>query len=99
MTWQGTPGPWEMVRDVGHPANKRVTSRARRHIAKVYADSAADTDDVCDANAKGMAAVPQLVEALLEIANTGEGRDLNWGDAQDAKDIAREALKLAGVKL
>ena len=34
----------------------------------------------------------ELREALEEIAATGQGRQLNWGDAQDAIDIARQAL-------
>jgi hypothetical protein len=63
--WKGTPGPWQMHPDATHPFGHRIgaVSSGRMHVAKVYAQHMAP-DPECDANAHGMAAVPQLVEAI-----------------------------------
>lgn len=57
-----TRGPWKMTEDAGHPANIRVTSTARRHVAKVYALSL-DRDVVAEANAALICAAPDLLAA------------------------------------
>lgn len=60
---QHTQGPWNVIGDAGHPSNARITAISRRHIAKVYALSL-DADSICEANARLIAAAPELLEAL-----------------------------------
>lgn len=62
-----TPGPWHIIGDAGHPANIRVTSTQKRHIAKIYAESTL-RDLACEANAALIAAAPTLLTALEAAA-------------------------------
>jgi hypothetical protein len=65
-------GPWKVISDSQHPANKRITSDARNHIAKVYAMSLSN-DPVCNANATLIAAAPKMHEALEAVQPTMYG--------------------------
>lgn len=61
-----TPAPWLVIGDMEHPANARITSAKRPHIAKVYA-STLKPDRTCKANARLIAAAPELLEELKEM--------------------------------
>lgn len=58
-----TPGPWTAISDAAHPANGRITSEARPHVAKVYA-LGMEPDEVAMANAALIAAAPDLLAEL-----------------------------------
>lgn len=94
MTWRGTPGPWTVVRQ---PTSFSVRGADGQHVAGVTMSPTRRVDLIRDkqkeTDAKGMAAVPQLVEALLAI------RDRHgWcKDRCRACQIAAAALKAAGV--
>lgn len=65
MAAKYTPGPWRLLDDAGHPANIRIGSTRRPHVAKVYAESL-DRDPNCEANARLIASAPDLLEALKD---------------------------------
>ncbi len=64
-----TPGPWKITGDHAHPSNLRVWSEVNRHIALVYACDIS-RDLVCEANARLMAAAPDLLAALERVEKT-----------------------------
>lgn len=67
MTAQHTPGPWAKVEDADNRNNVRIRSDALPHVAKVYGYS---RDDAArDANARLIAAAPELLEALEAAAS------------------------------
>ncbi len=70
-----TLGPWNCMDDAGHPSNIRVGSVRRRHIAKVYAIDA-DRDLECEANARLMAAAPDLLAALEGLVGAAYGGEI-----------------------
>lgn len=77
-----TPGPWRLTSDAGHPANARVTSTQRRHVAKVYASSLAE-DPICEANARLISASPDLYAAAkcaLGVLTGNMDGDMDLGD-------------------
>ncbi len=101
-------GPWAVINDAAHAGNRRITARARRHIAKVYADSAGP-DPECEAIAQAIAALPALLWALEPIvrdwANAGgdhlpddallddvDSTDLTVGDMKRAAAAYRLAV-------
>ena len=59
-----TPGIHRLTGDAGHPANIRLTSSSRRHVAKIYAASL-EHDAECEANAHLFAAAPAMFWALV----------------------------------
>lgn len=65
MTWRGTPGPWKADRNHGCKSIKGPPIGPRQPRSEIGYTSGLWDDDQDKANAKGMAAVPQLVEALL----------------------------------
>ncbi len=70
-----TPGPWKITGDNAHPSNVRVWSEANRHIALVYAcDTSRDL--VCEANARLMAAAPDLLAALEGLVGAAYGGEI-----------------------
>ena len=88
--WQGTPGPWSIAEKqagangaaiiaVGNIRVATISYKADKSMAQKWAD------------AHGVAAVPQLVEALAWIAQ--------YTHEEAVKRRAREALKAAGVEL
>lgn len=60
-----TPGPWRAIPDRSHPCDVRITSSVRPHVAKVYAPSTS-ADEVTPANARLIAAAPDLLAALID---------------------------------
>lgn len=61
-----TPGPWKITGDAGHPANLRILSTARRHVAKVYAESTT-RDPMAEANARLIAVAPDLLASHARL--------------------------------
>lgn len=88
-----TPGPWKVIGDAGHPSNARITSTARRHIAKVYA-SDLGADPMCEANADLIAAAPDLLAACRAAANLLEDARL-MGPVDDVRVTLRAAIAKA----
>lgn len=97
MTWRGTRGPWKADRNMGCrriSAKVHVTSHHRQAKRTELACTSGLYDDAEDqANADGMAAVPELVEAvemlLIEFGNEFA--------ANPAVEAGRKALKAAKV--
>jgi len=103
MKTNHTPGEWRVTHDSWHPLNKRITSSAKTHIAKVYACSASD-DGGAAANAALIAAAPELLQALKAIcehANEAwaaldhDYHEVLAGNLGDAVDQARAVIAKA----
>jgi hypothetical protein len=88
-----TPGPWRISGDAGHAANIRITSVARRHIAKVYAESIAQ-DPVCEANARLIASAPDLLDALQALTSMFHP-NTQYVNGHPAAEKARAAIRKA----
>lgn len=104
MSWTMTPGPWETpgIDGVDRVVSATVKGR-RRTIAHVYAPYM-DHDEAGeerDANARAIAAVPEMVEALrkcLEVIESAQDA-MGVGEQDEcAAESARAALAKAGVK-
>lgn len=109
IVWKGTPGPWGRIRDnhfrveqddTGYTSWIAVGPEKGLTIALAVTDGDCEDDEV-EANAKGLSAVPQMVEALADLIASyqayrrAEGDD----DTSDSIETAIEALKAAGVEL
>lgn len=90
---QFTPGPWHVILDAFHVGNKRVASFHPSAIAKVYGDEPKDDDPKSTANARLIAAAPELYEALEALLPENCGR--NAGTEAKARVNARAALAKA----
>lgn len=98
MTWKGTPGPWKAERNEGC---KRITAKDGPQHRQAKRTEVMCTPGLWDeaedrANARGAAAVPDMVAALLAA------RDLlkplsTHGGMRDGLHTIEDALKLAGV--
>lgn len=92
MTAAITPGPWEV--------DGFSIKQPGATIAMVWPDKRVSSDDSIarmNANAKAIAAVPAMIEALKEIAeHPGPQAD---EVAHHKAEVARETLKLAGIEL
>lgn len=69
--WKGTPGPWKWSAD-----KFTVVDNEARTVAMAWPDTRVPSDESRRrmlANAAGIAALPQLVEALLRVVQTGCG--------------------------
>jgi hypothetical protein len=94
-----TPGPWVVLEgepDIIMIHNKRMPIASMTNLGTVKNRSERD------ANARIIAAAPQMVEALERITNelqawnsSGDVRPAKW--AESRIKIAREALRAAGV--
>jgi hypothetical protein len=106
MAWAGTPGPWRYKDDgvggcrniTAKPGNPRHRQVKRTEVATTVG---LYDDEQDKANAYGMAAVPQLVEAALLLVQY-DGEDQNDGVAMmlaynRALEAAKAALKAARV--
>jgi hypothetical protein len=65
-----TPGPWAINRD--KQGNLNITSNTRPYVAQVFDNDIFDEEQ--DANAKLIAAAPDLLAALIEIKQGGFGK-------------------------
>jgi hypothetical protein len=63
-----TPGPWRAVQDAAHEGNKRIYARPYEAVAKVYALEPKRDDAKAEANARLIAAAPELYEALERVS-------------------------------
>ena len=88
-----TLGPWRIRGDAGHPANIRLGSATRPHIAKIYA-SDISRDLVCEANAHLIAAAPDLLAALIDAENRLAGAGMLGADDKVSRAIAKATLTL-----
>jgi hypothetical protein len=87
-----TPGPWSddwIIRGPshidGHRANGEPTSSLRRVIAHVI-----DRDEESAANARLIAAAPEMLEALESLPLNAFGEDMGNCDAADFVDHSGE---------
>ena len=93
-----TPGPWKMNTNVQTSIDAET-----KHIAMVnYYKSGRANDDVYgeehEANARLIAAAPDLLEALKRIEIIGRGARPNISKGTIAGDIARAAIAKAEGK-
>jgi hypothetical protein len=104
MTWRGTPGPWKADTNHGCKSIKGPPIGHRQPRSELACTTGLWDDAEDMANAKGMAAVPQLVQALLSVrddANGGDSYTVNnvrvaFLDPRTLQEIDA-ALKAAGV--
>jgi hypothetical protein len=90
---QHTPGPWRVEKDgsAEHHNEANVINGADGTLI-VYGQ-------VGDADARLIAAAPEMLEALNEIASWGDGEVGPHMDEPDAAHIARTAIaKVTGIK-
>jgi hypothetical protein len=96
---QPTPGPWRVpVADVdGHDGDCVVVSESRRMICECYEDGEVQTDED-RANARLVAAAPELLAALVSLKRVAEnalGSEMHSGDRavlMNADAAIRKAL-------
>ncbi len=88
----------DLVSELFHAASEMSLLSTEQKI-EVERASDFSTDAVSDLMREAATRITDLTRqlarakvALSEIALLGEGRKLNWGDAQDAIDIAKAAL-------
>lgn len=99
--WKGTPGPWRYRND-GVAGCRNITAKPGNPLHRqVRRTELATTvglwnDDEDMANAYGMAAVPQLVEAAEKALARLE--DMDWSSARDdVEQLLMDALRAAKV--
>jgi hypothetical protein len=102
MTAAHTPGPWHAVCDPEKTAKRKRMALVATHSGNPHdmaidcTDSGKNYAEDC-ANARLIAAAPQLAEALRVIAEACERYGLaDVGDINPAK-VARAALTAAGI--
>jgi hypothetical protein len=87
-----TPGPWEIKL---HPDDGYRYISGPKHIGLaqvVWCMSYEERSPVCEANARLIAAAPELLEALENLLKVHEGEG---GTQRHAGDIARAAIEKA----
>jgi len=70
-THKHTPGPWHADVDDLDPSGFIITSQQRPYVATVHAGK----HNTCEANARLIAAVPELLEALIALLPHVEHHD------------------------
>lgn len=81
-----TPGPWTNRGRIPQPGLPHSTVAAKTLIARVYSEAFGDIEQE-EANARLMAAAPELLEALenlLRYLETDDMRDLDMNKARAA---------------
>ena len=94
-TLKHSPGPW---RAGSVPAELRaeVYVKGGRHLANVYAATKTPDQATADANARLIAAAPDLLAALQIIADSEElNGDTVVCDFDTLQSVAREAIRKA----
>jgi hypothetical protein len=102
MDMKHTPGPWEFVKSYKQDKNHwYAVVFTAQHTGKPHTPRAAEaqgiTKDECDANARLIAAAPDLLSALMLYV----GEPDEWADAQltGRAQIARAAVAKAMQKI
>ena len=106
MTWRGTPGPWTASdRTDSHEIYAAAyPGRPIAHVGSYWQGPGPDRDERA-ANAEGIAAVPQLVEAAMQarllIGEGGQKAELSAaqreGNMNQAWHLLDDALRAAKV--
>lgn len=93
MTEQShTPGPWKPVES--HTGDWYIAqANDDGAIGEVYADAGGSED--AEANARLIAAAPELLEAAKEIVRTGLGDEAMHGDQREAVALIIAAIAKA----
>jgi hypothetical protein len=89
-----TPGPWSIVPNIIE--TEWLITAQRSDACRGYVASTAKTNDESEANARLIAAAPELYEALKEIAEPWIEPQSNPHAFDDLQEIARAALAKAG---
>jgi hypothetical protein len=87
MKTNHTPAPWEYKEDI-LSGNIDIVSAKREFITLIYTDSDTELAKIDIANAKLIAAAPELLEALIEVVRISDRK-------HDAWDKAKAAIKKA----
>ena len=92
MKAKHTPGPWHVLREHGcafqiadHDDSSKASILATRFMWE-------EKEQEMAANGRLMAAAPELLEALIEIADTGAEA---WGDERPCVEYARRIIAKA----
>ena len=86
-----TPGPWDCVDDKGDGYIHYISRVGSVRVAKTTVGL--NGDEVTQANARLIAAAPDLLHALQEIMGREELYDGTYAD--DLQNIARDAVRKA----
>ena len=95
-----TPGPWK-IGNTSKAWNEtfRIIGQGSRQVAQVSTDGARNDSDVNLANARLIAAAPELLEALVDLCENMESMsgltDLGNHDFYDDTAAARKAIAKA----
>lgn len=92
--FKGTKVPWEVV-DAAPVDNKNIQIKTENLISVIDADL--ETVAICGrkepmqiANAKLIAAAPELLEALIEVVRISDRNNIAWNRAKEAIKKATE---------
>ncbi|HHR6166584.1 TPA: hypothetical protein ACS8GQ_003785 [Providencia alcalifaciens] len=86
MEFKGTPAPWNYNENFCGT----VSSSNRTMVACIY-----PRDNEMKANARLIAAAPELLEALIELTESAKEAIDGLGDLSDAIDTAKAAIAKA----
>jgi len=97
MSGQHTPGPW--VIDSGTIKGQRDASGYTQSVASIYGPDgeAWDAETSCRANARLIAAAPDLARALADLLADAVEMGLDDSPVSGSLIAARAALQKAGV--
>ena len=93
MSAKHTPGPWRFYTEP-QPNGCPIVGNGRGLMLAMLAHSVnyPDQRDEANANARLIAAAPELLEALIELADCGAEA---WGEDRPCVRIARDAIAKA----
>ncbi len=103
-TMKHTQGPWTASQDDANGLSRYLVASGGRNFGHFegWADDGITTPKENRANVRLIAAAPELLEAckvLMKAWDDGEeGNEVEWEGLVEAVNLAREAIKKAGVK-